>query len=77
MRYQGVCLESVSGCETMGYYDAFPPEVRLLLRSSTENLCPACLPRFARFYDTHELILAVGLMEREIRLKRNGWEPAF
>lgn len=41
--FQGLCLENVSGSETMDCYDIMPQQVRKRLQHSPFNICPACV----------------------------------
>ncbi len=46
--FQGMCLVSMDGSETMEYYyDRLPFPIRKRISSSRYNLCPACVAETA------------------------------
>lgn len=64
-RYQGHCLRSVNGHETISSFDSAPFFARELMRNSRYNLCPICV-RERVVNRGHSWGLAIRYMEEEI-----------
>lgn len=62
-RFQGICLASTEGHQTMAYFDDLPKNVRAEVRNSPFNLCPICLD--VLFHNS------VAKMEAQIRAEES------
>ena len=68
---QTFCLQNDSGHRHMPNYDVLPASVRARLRTSTFNICVACLIQCAGIFATEmELLSTIEQMEREIACQR-------
>lgn len=66
-RFQGLCLQRVSGCTQMNTFDSMPPRLRRRLAYSPFNLCPSCVRDVAFMSAAADEEDVIALLEDAIR----------